>query len=251
MEDINNYKGLFYCNNYEQKFYEGGAHFKYCDLVNKLQTLLDNNEENLNNQNENIHTSMEVKNILDNGLVLKNKLIISRNIKLLNHNNQSYQFLTSIKKKIKYKSKSKLKLSCFLDKNLSKLKLKKRIESHEDIQLPKIQIYENNNENNKSISLLHNELFNKPRKKIIIKSNIENNEYFEDKIKLSQTNKTIYNEFSNNLSKNIQLKKSRVLLNISPHSNLFNGSYINSSIDRLNRNAKIIKLPKRNKIIKI
>ena len=103
----------------------------------------------------------------------------------------------------------------------------------------------------KSISLIHNELFNKPRKKIIIKSNIENNEYFEDKIKLSQTNKTIYNEFSNNLSKNIQLKKSRVLLNISPHSNLFNGSYINSSIDRLNRNAKIIKLPKRNKIIKI
>ena len=247
MEDINNYKGLFYCNNYEQKFYEGGAHFKYCDLVNKLQNLLDNNEENLNNQNENIHTSMEVKNILDNELVLKNKLIISRNIKLLNHNNQSYQFLTSIKKKIKYKSKSKLKLSCFLDKNLSKLKLKKRIESEDNIQLPKIKIHEKK----KIISLKHNQLFNKPRINLLIKPNIENSEFFQDKRNLSQSNKTIYDEFSNNLSKNIQLKQQQLLLNISPHSNLFNGSFINSSITRFNRNSKIIKLPKRNKIIEI
>ena len=248
MEDINNYKGLFYYKNYKQKFYEGGAHFKYFDLVNKLQYLLDNNGEKINNQNENIHNSMEEKNILENGLALKKKLITSRNIKLLNYNNQSTnQFLISMKKNIKSKSKSKLKLSCFLDKNLSKLKLKKRIESEDNIQLPKIKIHEKK----KIISLKHNQLFNKPRINLLIKPNIENSEFFQDKRNLSQSNKTIYDEFSNNLSKNIQLKQQQLLLNISPHSNLFNGSYINSSIDRLNRNAKIIKLPKRNKIIEI
>ncbi|MCQ2821584.1 MAG: hypothetical protein MJ252_30365 [archaeon] len=33
---MNEYKGIYYGNNKEQKFYEAGAHFKYSDLYNVL-----------------------------------------------------------------------------------------------------------------------------------------------------------------------------------------------------------------------
>lgn len=33
------YKGIYYNNNYEQQFYEGGAHFKYSDLYKQLLLL--------------------------------------------------------------------------------------------------------------------------------------------------------------------------------------------------------------------
>ena len=41
MFDVNNYKGVYFGNDTnEQKFYEGGAHFKYIDLYNILDNLL-------------------------------------------------------------------------------------------------------------------------------------------------------------------------------------------------------------------
>ena len=38
---MENYKGIFYNDEKEKKYYEGGAHFKYSDLVKKLLTLKD------------------------------------------------------------------------------------------------------------------------------------------------------------------------------------------------------------------
>ena len=40
MLDIENYKGVYFGNENEQKYYEGGAHFKYKDLYNCLENLL-------------------------------------------------------------------------------------------------------------------------------------------------------------------------------------------------------------------
>ena len=37
---MNDYKGLYYNDDNEQAFYEGGAHFKYIDLYRKLERLL-------------------------------------------------------------------------------------------------------------------------------------------------------------------------------------------------------------------
>ena len=39
MFDIDNYKGIYFGNDNEQQFYEGGAHFKYSDLYNILENL--------------------------------------------------------------------------------------------------------------------------------------------------------------------------------------------------------------------
>ena len=40
MLDVENYKGVYFGNENEQKYYEGGAHFKYKDLYNILENLL-------------------------------------------------------------------------------------------------------------------------------------------------------------------------------------------------------------------
>ena len=40
MEKLLNYKGLFFSKDYKKQYYEGGAHFKYIDLVNSLKLLL-------------------------------------------------------------------------------------------------------------------------------------------------------------------------------------------------------------------
>ena len=40
---MENYKCFFYKNNKEQKYYEGGAHFKYKDLYEILSFLAEKN----------------------------------------------------------------------------------------------------------------------------------------------------------------------------------------------------------------
>ena len=42
-----NYKGIFYREEKEKKFYEGGAHFKYSDLVKALLDLIKEKNQNL------------------------------------------------------------------------------------------------------------------------------------------------------------------------------------------------------------
>ena len=39
MNNRNDYKGIFYEDNSERKYYEGGAHFKYKDLYKILEEL--------------------------------------------------------------------------------------------------------------------------------------------------------------------------------------------------------------------
>ncbi len=36
---MDEYKGIYYRDTNEPQFYEGGAHFKYCDLYNILENL--------------------------------------------------------------------------------------------------------------------------------------------------------------------------------------------------------------------
>ena len=43
---MNNYKGVFYKKETEKKYYEGGAHFKYSDLVRELEKLIEETQLN-------------------------------------------------------------------------------------------------------------------------------------------------------------------------------------------------------------
>ena len=43
---MNNYKGIFYNQETEKKYYEGGAHFKYSDLVRELEKLIEETQKN-------------------------------------------------------------------------------------------------------------------------------------------------------------------------------------------------------------
>jgi hypothetical protein len=40
VNDLNDFKGIYYGDNYEQRYYEAGAHFRYADLCNRLERIV-------------------------------------------------------------------------------------------------------------------------------------------------------------------------------------------------------------------
>ncbi len=87
-----NYKGVY--KDTAPIYYEGGAHFKYNDLVNKLYQLQNNNNNNIE-ENEKF-TNEYIK------IVHKNEIPLSP-LKIRNHN-----FLNDSKNVIKYKTKKRI-----------------------------------------------------------------------------------------------------------------------------------------------
>jgi hypothetical protein len=65
-ENMHEFKGIYFNDTQEQKYYEGGAHFKYNDLFNRLEKLIvsltperkgsinDENEDNYKKKDGNI-----------------------------------------------------------------------------------------------------------------------------------------------------------------------------------------------------
>ena len=78
-----NYKGIFYKEEKEKKFYEGGAHFKYSDLVFMLNKLIEKKKirgENIDNDSLN-----EKHSLLSNN---KNIINEEKKSKSMNTNNK-------------------------------------------------------------------------------------------------------------------------------------------------------------------
>jgi hypothetical protein len=234
-----NYKGFFYNDNDEPKYYEGGAHFKYIDLYEKLENLVKKEEEN--------YKSIEVKsekNIkINNRLVLKNQFDMTRNIKSIFINNGSPdKFNNYYKKKIN----SKLKIRCFGDNDLHKFNLHKRIQNEQNLTLPKIKIKDLDNSQNTNNNSINKIYLNNKKKIYIMKK--ENHEFSNDTInKISQSNKSIFEDNK----KSYLEKKKKLYLKMSPCSKLFNmnkGKILNSNLTQLNTTIKYLKLPKKNKI---
>lgn len=242
MGDKNNFKGIFYNDNNEQKYFEGGAHFKYSELIKQLQNLLNKQEKNLKICKENNNNQKEEKLIKINRLFLKNKLEISRNLKTI-PKNQSPENLKNYSNGKKLLSK--LKLNPIFEADLLKLRLKKRIDSEKNVTLPKIK-----NKDNESYKNNENYLPIKTIKKTILFRPRENKEKYKLKNYLSQSNKSLFDEISNNLINNsVERKNKKLLLNISPNSKLFSiyhDSILNSTISKINTSN--LKLPKQNKI---
>jgi hypothetical protein len=79
VENLNEYKGVFFGDDTEQIFYERGAHFKYSDLCNKLKNLL---ILYANNDEKNKDLTFEKSNSLIRNCV-NNEKIQSRNNKIV------------------------------------------------------------------------------------------------------------------------------------------------------------------------
>ena len=73
MDDKDEYKGIFYEDNSERNYYEGGAHFSYEELFN---TLLNIQKQQIINENKN--KSLNKKNEIDKERILKQVPIVSR-----------------------------------------------------------------------------------------------------------------------------------------------------------------------------
>ena len=124
-----NYKGLFYNEDRDKKYYEGGAHFKYSDLVNALLELQKDakiNQETITSKKEKNNCVNIFK--IDNSIKNIKEIDINSNLLTINSNKNSIY------------NRSPLRTDKNLDKEKSK---KKRI----------IELY---NQNVKMYSLINN-----------------------------------------------------------------------------------------------
>ena len=71
---MDNYKGFFYDEKKEQKYYEGGAHFRYKDLFEMLLFIGGELPEKENDNNNKLIVNNDLKDISDNLSINQNKL---------------------------------------------------------------------------------------------------------------------------------------------------------------------------------
>ena len=152
---MENYKGFFFNKEKEKKYYEGGAHFKYTDLVNALNDLLKEANNNLvintsinNNTQKNNHIFVNNKYIKSEGNKYKNKSFKEKKINsnLLTLNNYKDDFRDIII------NKTRPQLSIEKNTNRQTLNKMKLFESLNDNY--KISTKYNNNNEFNSINLL-------------------------------------------------------------------------------------------------
>ncbi len=138
MNDKDEYKGIFYDDNSERKYYEGGAHFSYEELVTILINI---QKQQIINENKN--KSLNKKSEIDKDSILKQVPIVSRQknfsmknifscdnqiiknkIQKINNNNNNYNNNNNNNKKINNNDNNNLKIKKlnFLRNNVSKEK---------------------------------------------------------------------------------------------------------------------------------
>lgn len=161
-----NYKGMFYKEEKEKKFFEGGAHFKYSLLVRallELQNKKKSSSETINSNSEkndsvfdtnNIHRQRESNKIINNEININQYILTLNNKKDKTFHNK---VSLSTEKNLREKDKKKklidllnLNLKIFPIKNNSNSKRKNYMESlDKNYRIKSIkQLVNNNNENN-------------------------------------------------------------------------------------------------------
>ena len=258
-DNLNEYKGIFYNENEEdeQKYYEGGAHFKYYELYDILEELV-LKQENDYNTIPNDYNQSPKNAILNFNFISKGK---SRNIKEIinNKKEERKENETEIKKNkdnctIVNNSQNKLKklfgISSYtiFDKKLKiKMYPKKKLKKNSPI---------------KAISSSNNKKINKRKEMLILGKNIQNISYpkgrniIESKNQLnalkklsssSQNLRKIFfplNRFNIVLSRNQQNKSpfnvnsNKYIKNIIPYKTSI--SKVNTVISNKSRNMNII-----------
>ena len=231
-----NYKGIFYESEKEKQYYEGGAHFKYADLVCELNKLIKerNKETEINSSKdskENLIIFSNRNNIFRDGRKTNNQKKINLNFLTINTNgflnenklnaNKSNKLIMKIEKNNENKIKSKiLKLNSknmkisplktnpnqnkkifSIDKKSYNLKTLENKDYKRDIY-KNISIYINNRKERKNNNLpiikdFHNNIFSN-----------RNNLYLDTKIDMSKYNLFLKNKVFSPL-KNIKSNREK------------------------------------------
>ena len=151
------YKGIYYGESKPQKFFEGGAHFKYSDLYKRLELLereIHNNENIRNNNNENYYYNRFGKYYIEEKPI-KN-IIHTRNINknyFNNPNTQITNFNRTISDIDKFRKKSENKnLNININPNIETYQKINKINNISSIPINKDYLrhnsYASNNSNN-------------------------------------------------------------------------------------------------------
>ena len=191
------FKGLFHDNDIKHNYYEGGAHFKYSDLVKKLNKLIKYLSPNRISQNYTLSTST-----LDENKKIKNKLR---------------------KKQKKNKKCDLLEPNILSDKNLIEIKDEIKKAKKFSCQLPNIEIknkiYKKRNKNCSTIKITkHNSDYNNCSPPVIINKSSDPsiNKNLLPKINfsnvISESNLELDSLTKKNLKKHIKRKKAHFSL---------------------------------------
>ena len=172
-----NYKGIFYKEEKEKKYYEGGAHFSYSELVFELNKLIKEK-----NKDADMNSSRESKETI----------FLASNYQDLFRETQKTKNLTNIQKKIKLN---------FLTINNNNIQRKKILNINKDSKL--ILNTEKNNENRQNSQKMI--LASKNMKISPLKTSPNNNKKMNS-IEKNYNIKTLENKANNrNIYKNITL----------------------------------------------
>ena len=162
-----NYKGIFFNKEKEKKYYEGGAHFKYSDLVNALNTLSKeiNKNTSIINKTINPNSIQNHKYINSEGNNYKNTIIKKK------QNNSNLLTLNNYKDTLSNKNNLELTLDNDVNrKRLKKIQLLKPLD--ENHKISNLIRKEFNTLNICEKSTKSKSLFSKNRKNITKENNI-------------------------------------------------------------------------------
>ena len=260
-----NYKGIFYHKEKEKHFYEGGAHFKYSDLVNRINQMIkeknrfESSEDssitsNKINRNELSKLNSQEKKINSNLLTI-NTQKNNNNIMLMNSKNivNTEQSLEANKKNKLFKLLDyNVKVSPFKNKinNNNKLYCYNSIDKNNKKSLKTSAFNDNLNESNdndkkskykNNLPPIQSSYFkNAPSNKNILEKNNETNDNSNNKINLKQIPKFNINKVKV-MKENFLLKNKNKILspfhNININSNRKN--MIGDDFPDINKNLKI------------
>ena len=151
-----NYKGIFYHKEKEKHFYEGGAHFKYSDLVNRINQLIKEKSQFVSSEDSSITSNKINKNELSKLNSQEKK--INSNLLTINtqKNNNNIMLMNSkniLNTEQSLEANKKNKLFKLLDYNVKVSPFKNKINNNN-----KLYCYNSIDKNNKKS--LKNSAFN-------------------------------------------------------------------------------------------
>ena len=221
-----NYKGIFYGEEKDKKFYEGGAHFKYSDLVNRLidleleisknsqtssKNLISQNNNNLNiyNEEKKIKISSKEKNNNNNSNLLTiNNNPIQNNIKIIT----THKYVLSTEKNDEKEKAKKKRLIELLNFN------------------SKITPFKNNHNNNKRVLTIGNNSLDQNYKRKSLNT-IGNNDNLYDSNNYLSLFINNNNNINNSKNKKIKINNNLPLIQSSYFNNISNKNVFDNNIN--------------------
>jgi hypothetical protein len=269
-----NYKGIFYKEEKEKKYYEGGAHFSYSELVFELNKLIKekNKDADMNSSRESKETiflasnyqdlfreTQKTKNLtniqkkmklnfltINNNNIQRKKILnINKDSKLIlnteknNENRQNSQKMILASKNMKI---SPLKTSPNNNKKMNSIEKNYNIKTLENKAnnrniYKNITLYINNKEKkNNNLPIITNFHYNNFSNKNIFKSRQNNlfNLKFDSKVETSKYNLFLKNKILSPL-KNIQSNRENKLFSVDFSESKYNKNTIDTITSNKNR----------------